>query len=339
DLASAGKWDYAFVARNKRNEVVGYIFGLRGRDLQAPRFLEDAPVLAQYPDSMYVWRIGIREDYRNQNLVARLFQKLAQACREDGITNLSLQTGLDNTAARLVYGGKLGFVEAETAAVQHYGMDQVAYVIETERLLRHCERYPHLQRVDLPGGAQYVDGRVWEGIDEPTVPDISRMRLLLGQIPEAEVPSEVKLREEIRGGGAQRLLVARDEFGQVIGVVRFWRDGQEISQLAVDVEHRRQGVGRALLVRALRTLVEEVLPTVETALYVDLTDNSLPKSREGVGPSARMAESLGFQRMGSTNRYLIKLYPSDAGASAAIPGFASSLPVSGRMSELLETAL
>lgn len=107
---------------------------------------------------------------------------------------------------------------------------------------------------------------------------------------------ERSYRFELIENPAAQLFVAEkaDETGeQVVGFVGYWLIGDEvhISTFAVDPEHRTQGIGEQMLVRALRTARARgaELATLEV--------------RASNGPAIHLYEKKGFEEVGRRAGY------------------------------------
>jgi ribosomal-protein-alanine N-acetyltransferase len=98
---------------------------------------------------------------------------------------------------------------------------------------------------------------------------------------------------EMRNVGISFCCLARDEDDRVVGFCSFWRvvDELHINNLAVSTAHRRQGIGRALLVRVLEEGVR---------LGANRATLEVRRSNE---VARRLYEGLGFSTVGVRRAY------------------------------------
>jgi [ribosomal protein S18]-alanine N-acetyltransferase len=98
---------------------------------------------------------------------------------------------------------------------------------------------------------------------------------------------------EMTKAGVSHFLLARDRAGQALGFCSFWRvvDEVHVNNLAVRPSHRRRGIGRALLMRAL-----------DEARALGAT-RALLEVRRSNDEAKRLYESLGFTVAGIRKQY------------------------------------
>jgi ribosomal protein S18 acetylase RimI-like enzyme len=89
-----------------------------------------------------------------------------------------------------------------------------------------------------------------------------------------------------------------NELAGQIRVIKYWNGYAYIDDLAVDIKHRRQGVGRALIARAIEWAKAKGLP----GMMLETQNNNVP--------ACRLYESCGFELRGLDTHLYKGLHPA-----------------------------